>query len=92
MDERCDYLLPDCSQYVGGSAYPAEKPQCLLREGHDGAHLVRFSDDRTILWEKEMGECDCTPQEQEDGECECFYYRDITSDEAEALIRKEGPS
>lgn len=83
--ETCGYVLPD-----NRLAWPPENPECVLREGHAGDHLARFSDGQYLAWSRELG-CGCLPEEVENGMCECFTYSELSEEEAREFFKKEGP-
>jgi hypothetical protein len=89
MGERCDYCIPGYMGYIAGKLDRREQPDCLLRRGHEEAHLVQFSDGRYVEWQP--GE-ECDDPEGCLGHCDCFVYEQVSAKEAQARIKAEGPS
>lgn len=86
--ERCDYLLPD---YFGHIAIGDDvRPQCLLPQEHEGAHLVQFSGGQHIEWEHSR-ECIEPEACAEYAHCQHFDYWTLTKEQAQERIDKEGP-
>ncbi len=94
----CDHMLPDHFEYIAGISvnqngeYQHEHPACLLKEGHEGAHLCRFSDGVIIEWEYDRNCVDCAPEEIAAGECECFTYLELSKDDAVLRLQLQNPT
>lgn len=82
---NCDYLVPDFSG--GGIPVGGEDTgECLLKEGHEGEHLVRTFYGY-YLWlplEYPCEGCDCEG-------IDCYTYRRIPSARAEQILAKNSP-
>jgi hypothetical protein len=86
---KCDYLVPD-NFGPGVPLYGGDDGECLLREGHDGEHLVKtkrgyylwqFQEDFCV--DSEGAVCDCDY-------IECYAYRVIPDSEAQKILAEHG--
>lgn len=82
--EQCDHLLPE-----GGPRAPHSP--CLLRQGHDGPHLIE-DEGRYWEWEYDGEDCECTDESLLNEMCTCFVYERVDSVRAQQRIKVEGPT
>ena len=81
---RCDYLVPDHDPWIG-------KLPCLLRSDHAEKfpeHLIRDRNGNYRCWE---GDPECGTMEGcERDFCECFISREVSTHEADEILREHG--
>lgn len=93
MAERCDYCLPDYFGRIEG-LHKDVRPTCLLKEGHEGPHLIKGVDyhgnDIYYEWQK-ADECP-EPNECEDYiSCQHFDHWKVSNGKARHRLKNESP-